>query len=178
MISKIAAFFKSLFKKPVNQTSSEVVKEIKQEAKKLPWMIKAMGELNQKEVTGSKHNPRIIEYHKSTSLQAGADEVPWCSSFVNWCFQECGLFRTHSAGAASWLMWGIMLDKPVYGCVVIKRRTGGNHVTFFIRYEMRGSIAGFIGLGGNQNNRVGYDWYPLDTVRGYRWPQDYPKPSA
>ena len=38
------------------------------------------------ELPGAAHNPRILEYHRTTILGHGAaskDETPWCSSFVN-----------------------------------------------------------------------------------------------
>jgi len=38
------------------------------------------------EIPGSDHNQRILEYHATTTLpsgDAGRDETPWCSSFVN-----------------------------------------------------------------------------------------------
>ena len=42
-------------------------------------------QLGQKEIEGSKDNPKIVGYHKATTLVATDDETPWCSSFVNWC---------------------------------------------------------------------------------------------
>lgn len=38
-----------------------------------------------KEISGSKHNPKIVEYAQSCTLQAQDDETPWCAEFVNWC---------------------------------------------------------------------------------------------
>ena len=40
---------------------------------------------NVAEISGSKHNPKIVEYAQSCTLQAQDDETAWCSSFVNWC---------------------------------------------------------------------------------------------
>lgn len=43
------------------------------------------------EIAGVKHNDRILDYHQATTLKAQADEVSWCSAFVNWCYIQAGL---------------------------------------------------------------------------------------
>ncbi len=49
------------------------------------WMKIALAELGVHENSLPGHqNQRIIQYHAATSLKAQTDEVPWCSSFVNW----------------------------------------------------------------------------------------------
>ncbi len=61
------------------------------------------------ELPGAAHNPRILEYHRTTTLGHGAaskDETPWCSSFVNFCMVMSGFRGTNSASARSWLKWG------------------------------------------------------------------------
>src|SRR6185436_11178789 len=59
------------------------------------WMDIARAEIGQGEVAGSRHNPRILEYHASTRLKPNTDEIPWCASFVNWVMQQAG-FRAHA----------------------------------------------------------------------------------
>ena len=66
------------------------------------WIEIVKKELGQKEVRGGE-NTRIIEYHKTTTLQATEDEVSWCSAFVNWVMMKAKCHRTHSAAARSWL---------------------------------------------------------------------------
>lgn len=78
MWNKIINSIKNAFSGKTTKTSSEVLSQ------ELPEHLKiAMKELGVRELAGSKHNPRIIEYHKATSLKATQDEVSWCSSFVN-----------------------------------------------------------------------------------------------
>lgn len=137
------------------------------------WMTIALKERGIHEVAGPKDNPRIIEYHKATILKATHDEVPWCSSFVNWVFLMAGLPRTKSAAAASWLDWGFVLKEPKYGCVGVKTRKGGHHVFFFMRLEERNGTPGAVIFGGNQNDSVCEEWIDLSTVIGWRWPKDY-----
>ncbi|CAN5284894.1 hypothetical protein BH24ACT7_BH24ACT7_15630 [soil metagenome] len=52
------------------------------------WLAIARREMDTEvdEIPGSDHNQRILEYHATTTLpsgDAGRDETPWCSSFVN-----------------------------------------------------------------------------------------------
>lgn len=73
------------------------------------WMVIAERELASgvRERPGAEHNPRIVEYHSATLLRATTDEVPWCSSFANWCLLQVFETGTWSAAARSWLAWGV-----------------------------------------------------------------------
>lgn len=114
------------------------------------WMSIAYGEAGVKEVPGLQHHPRIIEYHATTTYRATTDEVPWCSSFVNWCMIQAGYTPTRSAAALSWAEWGQKIDEPVPGCIVVTKRRGGGHVGFYVRHDLD-----YIWLlGGNQSNEV------------------------
>jgi len=74
----------------------ENMREMKREPE---WLVIARGEIGQKEIKGGKHNPRILEYHATTTRKATTDEVSWCSSFVNWCMTQAGYEGTNSAWA-------------------------------------------------------------------------------
>ncbi len=139
-----------------------------------PWFDIAKAEVGVKEIVGDEDNPRVLEYLRSTSIGkwgAGRDETPWCSAFVNWCIEEAGLEGTNSAMARSWLGWGIELEGPKPGCVVILKRGDppSAHVTFFESPADVGMIRMNL-LGGNQRNKVGTNEYPKSRVLGYRWP--------
>jgi len=139
----------------------------------------ARNEIGQVEKRGGE-NPRIIEYHSTTTLKAREDEVAWCSSFVNWCITKAGLKGTNSAAAASWLSWGQRITTPTIGCItVIKQRTKGHdsatgstsgfHVGFFLEIK-EGRI--FL-LGGNQSDSVKISSFGLASyeIVGYRVPE-------
>jgi uncharacterized protein (TIGR02594 family) len=136
-----------------------------------PWFDIAKREMETgvDEIPGSRDNPRIIEYHASTTLKATDDETPWCSSFVNWCVEQAGLQGTKSAAARSWLQWGQALDQPRRGCIVVLQRGNSwqGHVGFYYADE-GGRI---LVLGGNQSNQVNISSYRKSAVLGYRWPQ-------
>ena len=133
-----------------------------------PWMAVALREVGQRELAGDKDNPRILRYHGTTSLHATNDEVPWCSSFVNWCLKQVGIPGTNSAAASSWLHWG-KTSVPMSGAIsVVRKNTGQNHVGFFVSegkdfYSV---------LGGNQSHRVRVSKYPKSSYifLGHRWP--------
>jgi uncharacterized protein (TIGR02594 family) len=133
------------------------------------WLEAAAREIGVEEVPGPGDNPRILEYHKATTLKATDDSVAWCSSFVNWCIKQAGIQGSGSAAARSWLNWGKTLDNPRNGCIVVLKR-GNNpnngHVAFYVGDE--GSSIRL--LGGNQSNRVKVSPFPKSMVLSYRWP--------
>lgn len=138
------------------------------------WLAKAMAERGIKELTGSAHSERIIEYHRHTSLGATDDETPWCSSFLCWLFETLDITSPKSAASLSWLRWGKVLDTPRRGCVVILERLDANGDVI----PNRGHCGLWVGatdttvqiLGGNQRNKVGVNDFPIQRVVGYRWP--------
>jgi uncharacterized protein (TIGR02594 family) len=137
---------------------------------KLPeWYQIAIKELGVKEVYGQDHNPRVLEYHRSTSLSARTDEIPWCASFVSWCLEESGRASTRSARARSYLSWGQHIDIPFVGCIVVFKR-GNNayqgHVAFFVKDEGKYIKV----LGGNQANAVSIARYKKSDLLDYRSP--------
>ncbi|AHG92120.1 hypothetical protein J421_4653 (plasmid) [Gemmatirosa kalamazoonensis] len=129
------------------------------------WLHIAARELGQHEIAGTgpgQDNPRILEYGKTVELTITHDEVPWCSSFVNWVMREAGYQRTKSAAAVSWLRYGrVALTEEQRGAIVVLCRknaapdpaTGsptGNHVAFLLKATPEYVEC----LGGNQSDQV------------------------
>ncbi|WP_285819397.1 TIGR02594 family protein, partial [Helicobacter bilis] len=138
----------------------------------LPWISIAKGELGIKENTSkSEHNPRIIQYHSTTTGKFQDDETPWCSSFVNWVITQAGLKGTNSARAASWKDWGQKLNKAAYGCIGVRIRANGTgHVTFIVGKLDNKKL---VGLGGNQANSVKYSEYSTNNFKAFVYPLGY-----
>lgn len=140
------------------------------------WMNIAKKEQGTHEVRGRAANPRILAYHATTDLRSKSDEVAWCSSFVNWCFKQCGIRGTNSAGAASWKHWG-SASGPRQGAVTVlfnprmarsSLTATGNHVGFL----MEETRTHYVLLGGNQSNSVKISRYPKAKwkLMAMRWP--------
>jgi uncharacterized protein (TIGR02594 family) len=135
------------------------------------WLTIALNEVGQQEIAGSDHNPRIVEYHQSTSLAAKDDETPWCASFVSWVVRQAGFPNPNTARALDFANYGQRLERPQHGCIVVFNRQGGGHVGFYM--GERGDK--ILLLGGNQNNRVSIAPYNKSQVVAYRWPPGVPK---
>ncbi|HEX6239948.1 MAG TPA: TIGR02594 family protein [Polyangiales bacterium] len=132
-------------------------------------LLIAVGELGIKEIPGSAHHPRILEYHATTRLHATTDEVPWCAAFVNWCLAQAKVAGTGSAAAASFRTWGVR-SEPRIGCVVVfgkadRDAAGTGHVGFLVGMD---AVHVFV-LGGNQGNAVTVAKRPRESVVSYRW---------
>jgi len=139
-----------------------------------PWMKKAEAEFNKDttEIAGAGDNPNIVKYHQACSLKATDDETPWCSSFVNWCMQNCGLFYkgTQDAKAVSWLGYGKSVMGRYGAITVFDNGDGSGHVCFFLYADEEGNIWC---LGGNQDNQVKISKYRLEEVADFRWPNSF-----
>jgi uncharacterized protein (TIGR02594 family) len=122
------------------------------------------------EIAGSQNNPRIVMYHATTEGGASADEVAWCSSFVNYCVERTGLEGTDSKAARSWHNsgWGEMVTQPQDGDIVVFSRTGGGahagagHVGFYVSQTTTTVKV----LGGNQGNRISIRDFPKNGPLG------------
>jgi len=163
--------FKKIFGKKEKVQTPKSVPSIPLDTKivPIPWLDIARAELGMKEISGSKHNKRILEYHAATTLKATDDETPWCSAFVSWCLEKAGIESTKNAWARSYLAWGQAVKVPSIGCIVVfSRGASSGHVAFYLG-ETESSIQC---LGGNQNNSVCVSSYPKDRVLGYRLPKN------
>lgn len=166
-ILKLASAAKSVYgavkylrdraKKKPKSSSSELTDEPE-------WMKIAKLELGVEEIPGSVDNPRVVKYHAAAGGQM-PDEIPWCSSFVNWVMKKAGYDHTKSKAAKSWAGYGTELKEPRYGCIMVFKRTGGHHVGFYVG---PGSYGPKI-LGGNQKDKVSIEESTLQLM-AMRWP--------
>jgi uncharacterized protein (TIGR02594 family) len=137
------------------------------------WYSIAAAELGVHELAGVTNTARILEYHATTTLHANDDETSWCSSFCNWALMRAGIHGTNSAAARSWATWGVPLQLPKLGCVVVLERPeagpSAGHVGFFVRASEDGKTVHL--LGGNQAGKVCGADYPAARAIAYRWPK-------
>jgi len=130
----------------------------------------ARRQLGVKEVAGPANNPRVIDYLKTTTIDAKAynDSTAWCSAFVNWVVIQGGLNGTNSAAASSWRRWGENASGPAFGAIaVIHHSDGSGHVGFVVGVTTSGRV---ILLGGNQRDSVRYSVFGTSNIVSYRVP--------
>jgi uncharacterized protein (TIGR02594 family) len=132
-------------------------------------LLVALSYYGEKPIAGKENDPAIVEFLEATTYPGpDTDEVPWCSAFLVWCFNQCGIETSANAAALSWLNVGEQIESPVLGdIVVLEYPIGGkkgHHVGFVIR-EMYDTI--FV-LAGNQDNTVDIKLWNKADVLEYR----------
>ena len=134
------------------------------------WLQNSRKLIGMQEVPGADNNPAIVQMWKD--IRRGGikdDKTPWCAAFVGAMLERAGIRSTRFESAKSYLKWGVMLARPVVGCVVVFTRAGGGHVGFVVGRDISGNL---LVLGGNQSDAVNIKVFPLTRVTGYRWPLD------
>lgn len=134
-----------------------------------PWMSDAWSMVGEAEIPGPVDNPEIVAFHRSVDDGIVGEGVAWCSSFVNWAVKPW-YKPTYSRAARSWMLWGVGIATPVYGCICVLWRESPEswkgHVGFYL-----GSIGGdVLLLSGNDHNEVMVRRFPKARVLGYRMP--------
>ena len=127
----------------------------------------------EKEVPGTKDNALIAHFHEhsgnlgshSDNKNDYADEVPHCSSALNWAADMSGCRKTNNALAASWSKYG---NKRTGDFVevgdVIHIKHPGNHVTMANKRFNKKTAKSFEGFGSNQGNSVKTSNYKVGDI--------------
>lgn len=132
------------------------------------WLKIAYKEIGQAEIAGVEENARISEYFATvagtnTYREDGDD---WASAFVEWALQKAGKTGPKSMKPSAWLAWGVPIDQPPPGAIVILNFAGHEHVGFYF-----GEDGNFLKvLGGDQDDSVSIYLYPKSSVLAYRQP--------
>jgi len=137
------------------------------------WLKIADDELSKNiiEISGEDNNPEILKYSLDLGLDwVSNDETSWSSQFINWCLSQAGVDGTGKINDRAFMNWGIPLDKPRPGCIVVFWRESKDswkgHAGFYVQDDDENVLV----LGGNQRNTVNISSYPKDNILGYRWP--------
>lgn len=143
-----------------------------------PWLVKARGYLGEKEIRGPKHNPKVVKFWQTIRLPGiRDDETPWCAAFVGAVLELAGFVSTRKGNARSYNNWGVPLDRPCVGAIVVfwrgSRSGWKGHVGILVGKSANGN---WLILGGNQGNAVSIkEYYPLghrkSRVLGLRYPK-------
>ena len=134
------------------------------------WMPLAKADLGLKEIVGRVHEAKVVQYFADVGHSwVTDDETAWCAAFVGSALERAGFHSTRALNARSYLEWGMLLEKPVPGCIVVFKRGDSawqGHVAFYVG-ETKTKVKV---LGGNQSNAVRVSSYPKAKLLGYRWP--------
>lgn len=136
--------------------------------KNSPLLI-ALSYYGETPLAGPLSNPHIQSFLTASGIAPDSpDETPWCSAFLVWCFQQCGISVPATAAAISWLSVGTETHDPIIGDIVVlawpPEQVKHSHVGFFIREVENGIFV----LAGNQNNTVDISLWKKADVLSYR----------
>lgn len=131
----------------------------------------AFNELGTEEIAGTDNNPEILKYAKEAGIKGVTnDEIPWCSTFVNWVAWKAGLQISGKPNARSWLNVGSKVTSPEPGDVVVFWRDSPEswkgHVGFFLGVSP--DLKRVYCVGGNQGNRVSVSAYRMESVLSFQ----------
>lgn len=134
------------------------------------WLKAARADIGLRELPGAPTEPRIAAWLKRLGAWWSDDATPWCGVAVAAWMQQAGVaLPKHWYRARGWLEWGIELNAPTVGCVVVFERAGGGHVGLIVGRTAQHYL---LVLGGNQGDAVNVrEFNPLRAI-GYRWPSD------
>lgn len=110
----------------------------------------------------------LKEYLADGGVNLDPAQIAWCAAYVNATLAQSGMSGTGSNMARSFLNWGVEVDQPNKGDLVVLSRGADpakGHVGFFDGYDEAGNIRI---LGGNQNNEVSVATYNANRVLGFR----------
>lgn len=135
------------------------------------WLTIAKGELGVQETPGPRHTPRVVEYGRSLGVLD--DETAWCAAFLDWVMDRAGPGGTNKLNARSYLNWGVPLERPVPGAVMVYWRGSPDGWQGHVHLFTRENATHYYGIGGNQSNSVNEAPYPKGRLLGIRWPEGY-----
>jgi uncharacterized protein (TIGR02594 family) len=134
------------------------------------WLTVARRDIGQREVLG----PNDSTWLRRMWARLGASWLlgqPWCGGAVaTWLASQGIKYPKDYFRAMAWADWGVPLDTPVVGCVVVFKRTGGGHVGLVTGEDEKGRL---LVLGGNQRDSVSIAPFDTDRVVGYFWPLEF-----
>lgn len=129
----------------------------------------ALSFYGEKPIPGPKNNPQIVAFLEASGQPKNSpDEVPWCSAFLVYCFQQACVETKANAAAKSWLNYSVETQNPKLGDIVVlewpKEAPTNAHVGFYIREVENGIYI----LAGNQNDTVDIVLWKKRDVVSYR----------
>lgn len=104
-------------------------------------------------------------------LRVDPVRVPWCAAFVGAVLRASNIPTTDSFLARSYLKWGVEVEEPLYGDLLIFERGTEDwqgHVGFYLGKLTQNGKLYYMVLGGNQSNMVSIQYYSTAKLIGIR----------
>jgi uncharacterized protein (TIGR02594 family) len=143
-----------------------------------PWSDLAHKEIGVHETSGNANTQEILKFFQDSGhAEVHTENTAWCAAFVGAMLHRSGVEPTGSLMARSYLDWGVGLDAPKLGAVVVLWRgspdSDTGHVGFVVNFDADSVRV----LGGNQgpDGAVSIETFPKSRVLGYRWPKQSQK---
>ena len=113
-----------------------------------PWLATMREISGTREYAGGADNPLILEWARfigekypemrSYCAQYNHDAIAWCGLTVAYCMAKNGIRPVFGKSenkrflwADAWRAFGVRLDRPKLGCVMVFARNGGGHVALY-----------------------------------------------
>jgi len=118
------------------------------------WMVRAAGELGQRET-----DPygRVSQYFEKCGATPDPQGTPWCRYFVDYCLRMEGWSTPQGGMARGLIAWGTEIDlsdAQVGDLVILWRGTHDDHVTGHVGFFIKQDAMHIYLLGGNQGDAV------------------------
>jgi uncharacterized protein (TIGR02594 family) len=123
-------------------------------------------------------NKELRDYLKSDGQQLGdPSKLPWCGDAVQTAIALTlpeEVVPTNPYWAQNWAKFGVALEEPALGAILVFKRTGGGHVGFYAGEDAKNYFV----LGGNQRNSVSIAPVAKKQAISVRWPRTVPLPRG
>jgi uncharacterized protein (TIGR02594 family) len=150
------------------------------------WLLTMRAMTGLTETPGSADNPKILGMRDAIAAAYPDmaaycatyqhDSTAWCGLAAAYCMTEAGIRPPWGPTDTDRFLWAQSFDDPSFatiieqprpGCVVVMKREGGGHVSFWERTE--GS--NYVCRGGNQSDMVNESKYAISSVISLVWPK-------
>ncbi len=137
------------------------------------WYQLALKERGVLEGAGAIDNPRVQAYYRDAGFpQIKHDAVPWCAAFLGAMLKRSGHKPSGSLLARSYEKYGIHLEHPRLGCIVVLTRGRSSFLGHVCFWAGPGLGLGGNQSDGNQSDMVSIARFDPRKVLAYRWPTE------
>lgn len=137
------------------------------------WYASALAMRGVHEGTKRKPNPEVQKLFADAGFPSIKDTTgtAWCAAFVGAHLQRAGHSSGKTLAARGFETYGVKLDKPRLGCIVVMWRNSPKSWTGHVGFYVKEDATHVYVLGGNQSDAVTVAKFPKSRVLCYRWPR-------